>query len=458
MPGPVFGFLIDRLQHTGKVVEEMGLLLALILGGGLLAGLLALADRRRQIPSKSIVDAAALYLVVGLVLLPLAGWGPLGLGQGITVAVVWALLAAVYGVTLEICAAGLAPSPTSASGPVFSPARRRFVFGLPAAAALLGLGGIAIFKVPGWLTALAGGVGLKPAGPSPFITPANNFYLVSKNFSDPALRAAAWSLMVGGMVEQPHRYSYNEFRGLAATTQITTLECVSNLVGGNLISNGRFSGVPLQQLLAAAHPNAAAAAVNFGSADGFSEGITLEAVMSDPQIMVVHSLDGAPLPDSHGFPARILIPGHYGMRGPKWLTSISVAKSVGGGFWEGQGWNHDAVVKTFSRFDVPQNGQTLKARTPFAVAGVAFAGLRGISAVEWSHNGGASWNGAQLVGTPMRGVWTLWTSSWTAAKQGTYQLKVRARDGQGTLQDPRAQSSYPSGASGYHTINVDVSD
>jgi hypothetical protein len=193
----------------------------------------------------------------------------------------------------------------------------------------------------------------------------------------------------------------------------------------------------------------------FTSRDGYTESLPMSTIQAAPEILVVYELDGVPLRVEHGFPARILIPGHYGMKSPKWLDRIDLVNHESGGYWEQQGWDHNASIKTMSRFDAPRDGDIVKLG-PVAVAGVAFAGNRGISKVEYSTNGGASWTAAEVAPPLSPLTWVLWTSTWTPGSEGSYQLKVRATDGSGSLQDSRGAASYPSGSSGYSSIQVSV--
>src|SRR2546430_3691366 len=112
-----------------------------------------------------------------------------------------------------------------------------------------------------------------------------------------------------------------------------------------------------------AEPRPGAGAVNFRARDGFTESLPLSVVMGTPEIMVVHRIDGDPLPDGHGFPARMIIPGRYGMKGPKWLEEIDVAVSQLGGFWEGQGWDTQAIIKKTSRIHTPAFGSVVHSGT-----------------------------------------------------------------------------------------------
>lgn len=449
LPGPVFGFLIDSLQHAGKVLEELGLLLAMLAGLAALGAGHALVRRRWPVPYLALATGAAGWAAVVLVLLPLSGDGFLGLGEGITAPLLWAILFAAYAVVLEL---GLGGEASRAPADLD---RRRFLGRAPLAIGGLSLAFLGFRLIPGWYTAVAHPPEAGGSGPVPELTPPGNFYVVSKNFQDPAISASGWALKVSGAAGAPYRLSLDELRALPSTTQAMTLECISNNVGGDLISTGLFTGVPLRDLLRRADPRPEAAAVNFRARDGFTESLPLSLVLGAPEILVAHALDGAPLAVGHGFPARVLIPGHYGMKGPKWLDEIALAATEQGGYWEQQGWDRQAVVKTMARIDSPREGDTLRASAA-TVSGVAFAGTRGIAAVEVSVDGGSSWAPAELKPPLGPLTWTLWSFPWAPRVEGAYLLKARARDGSGELQAAQAAPSFPSGSSGYHAVHVNV--
>ncbi|HKS70685.1 MAG TPA: molybdopterin-dependent oxidoreductase, partial [Ktedonobacterales bacterium] len=216
------------------------------------------------------------------------------------------------------------------------------------------------------------------SGQSPEVTSPQNFYYVSKNLAgDPAVNAATWRLQVGGQVAAPYSLSYDELRALPAVKQYHTLECISNEVGGNLMSNGIFTGVSLADVLNRAGIQRGATEMIFAAADGYSDFLHLSQAL-DPRSLIVYLLDGQPLPQAHGFPARLLIPGLYGMKNGKWLTSLKVDAGSYTGYWEQQGWTREAHVKLTSRIDVPHDGDLLLARqTP--IAGVAYSGANGIA-------------------------------------------------------------------------------
>ncbi len=449
MPGFVFGFLIDTLQHAGKVVEEFGLIVAMLVGLGVLGAAWAVAALRWQTQYLALMFAGIGWLVVVAVLLPLGGAGFLGLNDGPTTALIWAALFAVYSVVLQ-----LGRGATDARA--VDPGRRRMLGALPVTIGAVSLGVLAFKLLPDWSQAIFNPPEAGLRGPAPEITPIDNFYVVSKNFSDPVVDAQGWSLSVGGLVDQPLKLSIADLRALPGVSEYVTLECVSNNVGGGLMSTGSFTGVRLNDLLTMAGAKASGTWVAFTAVDGYTESIPVSLVRASPEILVAYDLDGAALPVGHGFPARMVIPGLYGMKGPKWLTSIDLVNHESGGYWEQQGWDHNPIVKTTSRIDAPADGGVVKLG-PVTIAGVAFAGTRGIKKVEYSTDGGASWSEAPFKAPLSTLTWVLWSADWTPAAEGAYRILARATDGTGALQDSRSAASYPSGASGYHTIHVDIS-
>jgi DMSO/TMAO reductase YedYZ molybdopterin-dependent catalytic subunit len=447
MPGPVFGFLIDTLQHAGKVVEELGLIIAMVVALGGVGALCAVAALRWKSQYLPFAFAAAAWIVVVAVLLPIGGAGLLGLSDGVVTPLEWAALFAIYAVILQM---GAQPSPG------VDPGRRKILSTLPLGIAGFSLLALAYRLGPDWYQAIFTPPEAGLRGISPAITPVQNFYVVSKNFADPQVDGSSWKLSVGGLVNRSLNFTLSQLRALPATTEYVTMECVSNDVGGGLISTGSFTGVRLSDLIDMASPQAQASWVAFRARDGYTESLQLSVARDEPEIMVAYDLDGGPLPSAHGFPARILIPGRYGMKGPKWLDGIELNDHETGGYWEAQGWDHNAVVKTTARFDAPRDGDIVKLGQ-IQLGGVAFAGRRGIGKVEYSTDGGSSWNEAPFDPPLSALTWVVWRAAWTPGAEGAYRLVVRATDGSGAVQPQGATASYPGGATGYHTIQVSVS-
>jgi hypothetical protein len=235
-----------------------------------------------------------------------------------------------------------------------------------------------------------------------------------------------------------------------------TLACVSNEVGGDLISNALFLGVPLKDLLEEAGPDPDADQMIGRSSDGFTTGAPTATVMDGRDAMIAVAMNGEPLPVEHGFPARVVVPGLYGyVSATKWVTELEL--STFGDFdayWIPRGWSQQAPIKTESRIDTPRDGLS-KPAGKIVVAGVAWAQHRGVSKVEVRVNKG-EWQTATLDAVPSTDTWRQWVLNWDATP-GSYELQVRATDNAGAVQTATEAPPEPDGATGYHTIRMKVS-
>ncbi len=416
------------------------------------AGMLGLHLLGWTVVGAWLLTRGGLTMLTGLVVLfalavaalPLAGAGWFGssLGPGPLVATLTLLAAvALYGSVLF-----WGRQPTRAE----APDRRGFlrIAGLAAALAVGMAAGLAraaraveeIFKSI---------VGLVPE-----VTPAEKFYVVSKNIFDPTVNPATWSFEIKGLVQQPYRITYEEFRTLPAVEQYATLMCISNEVGGNLISNAQWRGVRLKDLLSRAGIKPGAVEVILRAADGYSDSFPLKKGLEDG-VLVVYEMNGKPLVKEHGAPARVVVPGIYGMKNVKWVTAIELADYDYKGYWEVRGWSDIAIYKTMSRIDVPQGPVRVGQRT--WIAGVAFAGDRGIRDVEISIDGGKTWQRAQVKPPLGPFTWALWALPWTPPAPGSYTLVVRAIEKNGTIQTSEERPPLPDGASGWHKVQVRAS-
>ncbi len=292
---------------------------------------------------------------------------------------------------------------------------------------------------------------------SPEVTSNDQFYLVSKNlFTDPTVKASSWRLTVDGQVDNPFTLTYQDLLAQPMKQQYESLMCISNQVGGNLMSNARWEGVPLMDLLQRAGVKAGATKVVFHAADDYTDSIHLTKAL-EPTTLLAVRMNGATLPQEHGFPARMLVPGIYGMKHCKWVTRIEVANYDYQGYWQQRGWSDPAPVRMTARIDTPLTGSTVAANRITYIAGVAFSGNKGISEVDVSSDSGQTWQRATLKQPLSHLTWVLWELAWQPPKAGTYIVIARAIDLEGNVQDPNEEPPLPNGSSGYHTITVNVS-
>ncbi|MBF4638946.1 molybdopterin-dependent oxidoreductase [Clavibacter michiganensis] len=294
-------------------------------------------------------------------------------------------------------------------------------------------------------------------GLAPFVTPATDFYRIDTALQVPSVDAASWKLRITGMVEQEVEITFAELLALPLEEHVTTLTCVSNEIGGNLIGNALWLGYPIRLLLERAKPTTGADMVLSTSQDGWTASTPLEA-LTDPDrasILAV-GMNGEPLPQQHGFPVRMVVPGLYGyVSATKWVTELKVttfAEDVA--YWSTRGWTERGPIKTGSRIDTPRSGARVDAgRT--AIAGMAWAQHTGIEKVEVRVDEG-DWVEATLGDGVGADTWRQWSYAWDAAS-GSHSVEVRATDTTGATQTSDEAPPAPDGATGWHRITVGVS-
>lgn len=289
---------------------------------------------------------------------------------------------------------------------------------------------------------------------SPIVTPNAEFYRIdTAAFSVPRVDLAGWSLGITGMVERPVSLSYQELLDMPMVERYVTLSCVSNEVGGDLVGTAKWLGVPLSDVLDLAGVTAGADQLVGRSVDGFTVGFPVEAAYDGRNALVALGMNGEPLPAEHGFPARLVVAGLYGyVSATKWLSEIELTTWDGfDAYWIPRGWSKEAPIKTQSRIDTPRS--SLGSGT-VPIAGVAWAPYRGISMVEVRIDQG-DWRVAELSEPLSDDAWRQWRIDWNA-DPGGHTIEVRATDGEGQLQDSDIRPPAPDGATGYHTVVVEV--
>ena len=295
-------------------------------------------------------------------------------------------------------------------------------------------------------------------GLQPLVTPNDQFYVISKNMIDPTVDVNDWTLTITGMVDNRMELDYAAFTALPTQQQYCTLQCISNEVGGDLIGNALWEGVRLWDLLTMAGIQPGVKDIVLHAADGYQESIPLEKAQ-DPNVIAAFRMNGATLPNNHGFPVRLVVPNIYGMKNVKWLTRIEPVDHDFKGFWQQRGWSDEAIIKTMSRIDAPLHGANVSAKVErqVLIGGIAFAGSRGISKVEVSIDEGGAWQEAELGTALAPFSWVQWKTTWEPPVAAGYTIRVRATDGDGELQDETEIEPAPNGASGWHTIETRIS-
>ncbi len=298
------------------------------------------------------------------------------------------------------------------------------------------------------------------------VTPTYLFYRIDKNTIVPVVDAKQWVLTVKGLVDAPLNINYDEIKSMDSIEQYATLSCISNKIGGDLVSTALWKGIHLKDLLARAQVKPGAKYIVFRCSDGYDVGIPLESGLMDGTILA-YDMNNEPLTNDHGYPIRAIVPGFYGMMNPKWITEIELVDRTYEGFWQRKGWSNKKNENTYSFIVTPGN-QEIKNRFPnlvnenFAIdktspiAGVAFAGDRGISKIEVSSDGGNTWKSAIIKDPLSNYTWVLWTSGFAPKVGGDYKIVVRATDKTGQVQTSQFEDPFPNGASGYNMINAKV--
>jgi DMSO/TMAO reductase YedYZ molybdopterin-dependent catalytic subunit len=287
------------------------------------------------------------------------------------------------------------------------------------------------------------------------ITPIERFYSVTKNVTDPSVRANDWSLSIEGAVDRPIRFDLEQFRALPSVEQETTLMCINNDPDGGLMSNALWRGVPMPSLIAATKPHAGIVRAILRSGDNYADTIPFEKAM-DPTTLVAYMMNGAPLRAKHGFPARAIVPGWFGEKNVKWIRAIELVTEPIEGFYEKQGWGPDFHTPTHSRFDAPDFTKPLRGKASIELRGVAFCGDRGVARVEVSDDDGRTWKTAEFTSHYQRLAWRLWRYEWRPVRRGAYRLAVRATDSAGRVQTSMDRSAETQGATGLHRVTAHV--
>ncbi|WP_236007104.1 molybdopterin-dependent oxidoreductase [Nakamurella leprariae] len=326
-------------------------------------------------------------------------------------------------------------------------AASRAAFGLPVAGDLL--------PVPG--------TPLDVPGLASFITPNADFYRIDTAFTVPRMTTADWRLNVHGLVDSPFELTFDELVVMPSVERTITLTCVSNEVGGDLIGTARWQGVRIADVLARAGvrtadgPQGGPDCVLSTSVDGFTVTTPLQALTDGRDALLAYGMNGEPLPQEHGFPVRMVVPGLYGyVSATKWVVDLAVTRFERvSAFWSDRGWAEEGPIKLSSRIDVPRPLEPVPAGE-VTIAGVAWAQHIGVAAVQVQIDGG-DWQDAELSDAGTADTWRQWVYRWVDAPAGEHWLRCRATDAAGTVQTADVAPPAPDGSTGLDAVKLIVS-
>jgi DMSO/TMAO reductase YedYZ molybdopterin-dependent catalytic subunit len=299
------------------------------------------------------------------------------------------------------------------------------------------------------------------------ITATDLFYRVDINPVPPTVDANSWRLVVNGLVSRPLTITYEQLKAMPSVPQIATLECISNKIANDFIGTAIWNGIKLKDLLEESGVKPNAKYIVFRCADGYDVGIPLERGFQEGSILA-HGMNGEALNAKHGYPVRAIIPGLYGMMNPKWITEIELIDGIYEGYWQKKGWANNAQYNTHSYIVVPGDAPIRKnfrnlgslnivVGEQIPIAGVAFAGDRGISRIQVSADDGATWMDAKIKDPLSPYSWVIWVTEINVTNKDNYKIIVRATDKMGKVQTGEVREPFPNGATGYHMIDVQAS-
>jgi DMSO/TMAO reductase YedYZ molybdopterin-dependent catalytic subunit len=493
LPGPILTFGIDtlvsiirglNLGQTDTAAKTAELSMAIIgmivtgaVGGAVLFGVL-----RRMKQTESLVPGLILGLVIGLPVTLISLSVNLTATANPVVSAVWIIAAfLVWGVAIQRAYDRLsAPASHSYTTDVAVQRvdRRRFLVSLGGATAAITVVGTGVGALLG-----AGGqtetetigesisetmptdawsennpppnadAAVQPApGTRSELTPVNSHYRTDINVRPPSVDESSWRLVFGGLVDEPVEMTLDDLKNnYDPIEQFITLACISNPVGGDLIGTTLWTGVPLRDVLKDVTLKPEATHLRIIAAASFDVIVDLETVKNDGRVMLAYYWDGLPLTEVHGFPLRIYIPNHFGMKQPKWITNIEAISAWEEGYWVRRGWDKDALMHATSVIDTVGGDAVANGDGPIVIpiGGIAHAGDRGISKVEVQVDGG-DWQEAQLRDPISDLTWVVWRYDWPF-ESGEHIFAVRCYEGDGTLQIVTNATPHPSGATGIDT-------
>ena len=290
------------------------------------------------------------------------------------------------------------------------------------------------------------------SGLESIVVPNAAFYRIDTALIVPRPDTNTWRVRVMGMVDNVLSFTLSDLMAMPLHEEYVTIACVSNEVGGDLVGNAKWTGVRLSELLDRAGVHPGADQVVGRSTDGWTAGFPTSVVFDGREPLVAIGMNDEMLPQRHGYPARLIVPGLYGyVSATKWLSEIELTTwDAFDGYWIPRGWSKEGPIKTQSRIDVPESGRRVDGGS-VVMAGVAWAPLKGVAGVQVRVDDGP-WEDAELSEPLSDKAWVQWRHVKELPSEGRYRLQVRATDGTGQTQTSALAPPAPDGATGYHTI------
>ncbi len=499
---------LGTVDSTAKIAEQL-MALGMMLGVGAVVGAVTYLVLNRTRNADPMVTGAVIGLALGLVFMLIFNQVNLTATADPNLSRIWLILAfAVWGVALgwthstlnsfneagdkakvEAEAAG---ATTAASAHVTPIDRRKFLVGVGGATATLTVvgAGLSLLVEPAEdavgpqdvastspdpeATAQApvdpsvattgdgqplpnnGATLVAAPGTRPEYTPLDDHYRIDISARPPVIDGATWRLEIEGLVAEPISMTLEDIQSYPTVDQFITMSCISNRIGGDLISTTRWTGAPLKNIIADWGVQEEGMYLKITSADGFDEYVALVDIRTDERIMLAWAWDGQPLKRKHGFPLRIYIPDHYGMKQPKWITNMEVVSGWDEGYWVRRGWSETAIVNTTSVVDTvsAEGAYEQDEQVMIPVGGIAYAGAKGISRVEVRIDEN-DWVEAEIREPLSDLTWVIWRYDWPF-EDGNHTFAVRCYDARGRLQEVESRGTRPDGATGVHSMRTSV--
>jgi sulfane dehydrogenase subunit SoxC len=303
------------------------------------------------------------------------------------------------------------------------------------------------------------------------VTPAGMHYLLI-HYDVPFIEPSAWSMVLDGF-ERTMTISLDDLHARDSVTAPVTLECAGNgraMFESRPVSqpwlleavgNAEWTGVPLASLLEEAGVPAGTVEIVFTGLDRGVEGeveqsyqraLPLDEALRD-DVLVAYEMNGQPLLPQHGAPARLVVPGWYGMTHVKWLGGIEALRHPFNGYQHAAGYRFrsdpddpgEPVTRMRPRSlmvppgipGFPQRERRLDPG-PVELEGRAWSGSAPIDRVEFSVDGGATWRDTHVEPAPALHAWQRWHTVWDAPS-GEHELVSRATDAHGDRQPLQAE-------------------